>query len=57
MGAKFPSDDVRWYYHLVVIAGAMLGGTVVSTFDGLMIPGRNPEGAILVSKSIAGAIF
>ncbi len=35
----------------------MLGGTLVSTFDGFMIPGRNPESAIIVSKSIAGAIF
>jgi hypothetical protein len=29
---------------LYVIAGAMLGGIIISTFDGAMISGRNPEG-------------
>lgn len=44
-------------YYLYVIAGAMLGGMIISTFDGAMIPGRNPEWGILLSKSIAWALF
>ena len=44
-------------YILYVIAWAMFGGMLISTFDGAMIPGRNPEWGILLSKSIAGALF
>lgn len=53
----FKSHGQKWEYYLYVIAGAMLGGIIISTFDGTMIPGRNPEWWILLSKSIAGALF
>ena len=53
----FESKQQKWEYYLYVIAGAMLGGILISTFDGAMIPGRNPEGGMLISKSIAGALF
>ncbi len=53
----FESKQQKWEYYLYVIAGAMLGGILISTFDGVMIPGRNPEGGMLISKSIAGALF
>lgn len=53
----FGSRTKKWEYYLWVLAGAMLGGTIISTFDGTMIPGRNPVGGILLSKSIAGALF
>jgi hypothetical protein len=47
----------KWEYFLSVLAGAMLGGMIISTFDGAMIPGRNPEWGILLSKSIVWALF
>ena len=53
----FTSSSQRWEYYLYVIAWAMLGGVVISTFDGAMIPGRNPEWWLLLSKSIAWALF
>ncbi len=53
----FHSKQQKWEYYLYVIAGAMLGGMIISTFDGAMIPGRNPEGWLLISKSIAWALF
>lgn len=52
----FPHEQQSEYV-LFVIAWAMFGGMVLSTFDGAMIPGRNPEWWILLSKSIAGALF
>lgn len=57
---EIPNPFKKWQkeeYYLYVIAGAMLGGIIISTFDGAMIPGRNPEGWILLSKSIAWALF
>ncbi len=39
----FKTRQQKWEYYLYVIAGAMIGGMIVSTFDGAMIPGRNPE--------------
>lgn len=57
---EIPQPFKKWQkgeYYLSVIAGAMLGGMIISTFDGAMIPGRNPEWWILLSKSIAGALF
>ena len=39
----FESKEQKWEYYLYVIAGAMFGGMIISTFDGAMIPGRNPE--------------
>lgn len=53
----FKTTGERSEYHLFVIAWAMLGGMIISTFDWAMIPGRNPEWSILLSKSIAGALF
>lgn len=53
----FKSKGQKWEYYLYVIAGAMFGGMFISTFDWAMIPGRNPEWGILISKSIAGALF
>ena len=53
----FQSKVQKWEYYLYVIAGSMLGGMIISTFDWAMIPGRNPEWGILLSKSIAGALF
>ncbi len=55
--SPFKTRQQKWEYYLYVIAGAMIGGMIVSTFDGAMIPGRNPEWGILISKSIAGALF
>lgn len=52
----FTAEEKRTYY-LLVVAGAMTIGTIVSTFDGAVIPGRNPQNGILISKSIAGALF
>lgn len=53
----FGSKEQKWEYYLYVIAGAMVGWMIVSTFDWAMIPGRNPEWGLLISKSIAGALF
>ncbi|MDD2917286.1 MAG: prolipoprotein diacylglyceryl transferase [Candidatus Gracilibacteria bacterium] len=53
----FTNKNQKGEYYLSVIAGAMLGGIVISTFDGAMIPGRNPVDGIILSKSIAGALF
>ena len=53
----FASRGQRIEYSLWVVAGAMIGATVVSTFDGAMIPGRDPIGSLILSKSIAGALF
>ena len=53
----FSSKNEKIEYMLSVIAGAMLWGILISTFDGFMISGRNPENGILISKSIAGALF
>ncbi len=53
----FTSKNQKWEYYLYVIAWAMFGGMITSTFDGAMIPGRNPEWWMLISKSIAGALF
>ena len=39
----FSNNGQKQEYYLYVIAGAMFGGILVSTFDGAMIPGRNPE--------------
>lgn len=49
----FADRNQKIEYYLFVIAGAMIGGIIISTFDGAMIPGRNPETGILLSKSIA----
>lgn len=53
----FRDKSQKIEYYLYVIAGAMLGGIIISTFDGAMIPGRNPIEWIILSKSIAGALF
>lgn len=53
----FSSKNEKKEYMIAVIAGAMLWGILISTFDGAMISGRNPENGILISKSIAGALF
>lgn len=53
----FPSKGLKWEYYLLVICGAMIGATIISTFDGCMIPWRCPEWWVLLSKSIAGALF
>ncbi|OIP51981.1 hypothetical protein AUK10_04200 [Candidatus Gracilibacteria bacterium CG2_30_37_12] len=53
----FTDRNQKIEYYLFVIAGAMIGGIIISTFDGAMILGRNPESGILLSKSIAGALF
>lgn len=53
----FLNKSQKWDYYLYVIAGGMLGGILISTFDGAMIVGRNTESWILISKSIAGALF
>ena len=53
----FTSIGQKWEYYLSILAWAMLSGMLISTFDGAMIPGRNPEGGILLSKSIAWALF
>jgi phosphatidylglycerol:prolipoprotein diacylglycerol transferase len=53
----FKSKDQKMEYYLYVIAWAMFGGMIISTFDGAMIPGRNPEWGMLISKSIAWALF
>lgn len=53
----FESHGQKWEYYLYVIAGAMFGGIIISTFDGAMITWRNPEWWLLLSKSIAGALF
>ena len=53
----FSSKNQKWEYYLYVLAGAMLGGMIISTFDWAMISGRNPEWWMLLSKSIAGALF
>lgn len=39
----FVTRSEKYEYYLCVFAGAMLGGMIISTFDGAMIPGRNPE--------------
>ena len=38
----FRDRNQRIEYYLYVIAGAMFGGMIISTFDGAMISGRNP---------------
>lgn len=53
----FTGKSQKNEYYLYTIAGAMLGGIVVSTFDGAMIPWRNPVDGLILSKSIAGALF
>ena len=40
--SPFRDREQKVEYYLFVIAGAMLGGILISTFDGAMIPGRNP---------------
>lgn len=40
----FMSKDQKIEYYLFIFAGAMLGGVIISTFDGAMISGRNPAG-------------
>lgn len=47
----------RAEYMLVVLAAAMLGAVCVSTFDGMMITERQLATGVILSKSIAGAIF
>ncbi len=53
----FVSKGQKWEYYLAVIAWAMIGGMIISTFDSAMIAGRSPEWSILLSKSIAWALF
>ncbi|GAB0174508.1 MAG: hypothetical protein HHAS10_03870 [Candidatus Altimarinota bacterium] len=53
----FSSEEEKSEYMIFTIAGAMFFGVLISTFDGAMIPGRNPTEGILLSKSIAGALF
>lgn len=53
----FVSKEQKREYYLYVLAWAMLGWVIISTFDWAMIPWRNPAEGILVSKSIAGALF
>lgn len=53
----FKNNSQKWEYSLYIIAGAMIWGMIISTFDGAMIPGHNPEWWLLLSKSIAWALF
>ncbi len=53
----FTTTTQKTEYYLWTIAGAMIGAVLVSTFDGAMIPGRDPIGGLILSKSIAGALF
>ena len=40
--SPFSDATQKIEYYLFVLAGAMLGGIAISTFDGAMIPGKNP---------------
>ena len=53
----FVTRRKKWGYYISITVVALFFAVSVSTFDGAMIPGRDPSGGIILSKSIAGALF